>query len=78
MSVGGVVALLARSISRLTTRRPLLFRAPAMAGTKAVAIDAYDSQSRLLAGELRYVWGGGAELYWPIEEDGSAQHGRAG
>jgi hypothetical protein len=35
------------------------------------AINAYDSQSRLLGGELRYVWGKGVELYWPMDQDGS-------
>jgi LmbE family N-acetylglucosaminyl deacetylase len=78
VTVGGIVALFARSILRLTTRRPLLFRAPAVAATKATAIDAYDSQSRLLAGELRYVWDGAVELYWPMEGDAFAQHGRVG
>jgi LmbE family N-acetylglucosaminyl deacetylase len=71
LTVGAVVALFFRSISRLTTRRPLLFRAPAIAATKVAAIDAYDSQRRLLAGELRYVWGAGVELYWPLGKNGS-------
>ena len=39
--------------------------------TKAAAIGAYDSQSGLLGGELRYVWGKGVELYWPMKGDGS-------
>jgi hypothetical protein len=38
--------------------------------TKIAAIDAYDSQSRFLGDELRYVWGTGVELYWPMEDDG--------
>jgi LmbE family N-acetylglucosaminyl deacetylase len=72
LTVGAVLALTFRSISHLIMRRPLLFRAPATAATKVAAIDAYDSQRRLLAGELRYVWGAGVELYWPLEKDGSA------
>jgi LmbE family N-acetylglucosaminyl deacetylase len=72
VTVGVIVALLGRSIVRLTTRRPLLFRAPATAATKVAAIDAYDSQRRLLGGELRYVWDTGAEFYWPMEGDASA------
>ena len=72
VTVRAVLALLVRSSLRLTTRRPLLFRAPEIAATKVAAIDAYDSQSRLLAGELRYVWGADVELYWPMEGDGPA------
>ena len=72
VTVGAVVGLVVRSFVRLTTRRPLLFRAPGVAATKAAAIHAYDSQNRLLAGELHYVWGADVELYWPIERDGSA------
>jgi LmbE family N-acetylglucosaminyl deacetylase len=72
VTIGAVVALLGRSILRLTTQRPLLFRAPAIAAKKVAAIDAYDSQSRLLKGELRYVWGKDVELYWPMEVDGWA------
>lgn len=47
--------------------RALLLRAPEFVSTKAAAVAAYDSQSRLLAGELRYVWGTGVELYWPMD-----------
>ena len=72
MTVGTVLSLLVRSVSGLIRQRPLLFRAPGLAATKAAAIAAYDSQSRLLAGELRYVWGKGVELYWPMTGDGSA------
>jgi LmbE family N-acetylglucosaminyl deacetylase len=72
VTVGTAVALVARSISSLTRRRPLLFRAAGSAATKAAAIDAYDSQRKLLAGELRSVWGTGVELYWPLEAGGSA------
>jgi hypothetical protein len=41
--------------------------------TKVAAIDAYDSQMRLLGGELRYVWGTDVELYWPTDDEGSGQ-----
>ena len=44
---------------------------PGSAATKVAAIDAYDSQSKLLRGELHYVWGTGVELYWPMAGDGS-------
>ena len=36
--------------------------------TKVAAIGAYDSQSRLLLGELRYVWDTSVELYWPMDD----------
>jgi hypothetical protein len=55
----------------LAGRRALLFRAPESQPKKMAAINAYDSQSRLLGGELRYVWGKGVELYWPMDQDGS-------
>ena len=42
-------------------------RAPGSEPKKAAAIDAYDSQSRLLGGELSYVWGTAVELYWPMD-----------
>ena len=55
VTVSTVVRLLMRSILSLIRQRPLLFRAPGLAATKVAAIDAYDSQSRLLGGELRSV-----------------------
>ena len=64
-------SLLMRSIVSLIRQRPLLFRSPGIAATKAAAIRAYDSQSGLLGGELRYVWGKSVELYWPMKGDGS-------
>jgi LmbE family N-acetylglucosaminyl deacetylase len=67
VTAGSVCVMFARSILRLTARRPLRLRAPAVAATKVAAIGAYDSQSRLLAGELRYVWSKDVELYWPME-----------
>ena len=42
---------------------------------KLAAIDAYDSQRRLLKGELRYVWKTGVELYWPVDGAGSSGMG---
>jgi LmbE family N-acetylglucosaminyl deacetylase len=60
---------LLRSVLGLTVRRALLFRAPELKPIKASAIEAYDSQSKLLSGELRYVWGAGVELFWPVEGD---------
>jgi LmbE family N-acetylglucosaminyl deacetylase len=68
IGVRALASLLFGSISTLTRQRPLLFRAPQCAATKAAAIDAYDSQRRLLGGELRYVWGKGVELYWPMTD----------
>ena len=55
-----------RSFLGLPRRRALLLRAPGSAATKAAAIGAFDSQSRLLRGELRYVWDTDVELYWPV------------
>jgi LmbE family N-acetylglucosaminyl deacetylase len=72
-TLGSTASRLVRSVMGLTHRRPLLFRAPEAAAAKAAAIDAYDSQIRLLRGELRYVWGTGVELYWPMDNDGSGQ-----
>jgi LmbE family N-acetylglucosaminyl deacetylase len=56
-----------RSVLGLPRRRALLVRAPHSAATKAAAIGAYESQSRLLQGELRYVWDTDVELYWPTD-----------
>jgi LmbE family N-acetylglucosaminyl deacetylase len=72
VGVRALASLLLGSISTLARQRPLLFRAPQCAATKAEAIGAYDSQRRLLGGELRYVWGKGVELYWPMAEEESA------
>jgi LmbE family N-acetylglucosaminyl deacetylase len=60
-----------RAMLGLARRRPLIFRAPESLPKKMAAISAYDSQNRLLGGELRYVWGKGVELYWPMDQDGS-------
>ena len=68
VGVRALASLLFGSISTLMRQRPLVFRAPRCAATKAAAIDAYDSQRRLLGGELRYVWGKDVELFWPMTE----------
>lgn len=64
---GATIRQLARSLMGLSHGRPLLLRARRVAPVKATAIDCYESQQRLLAGELRYVWDKGVELYWPME-----------
>ncbi len=74
VTVGTAVVGFIRSVLGLARRRPLVLRAPESKPTKAAAIDAYDSQSRLLGGELRYVWGTGVELYWPMDGDGSGDY----
>jgi LmbE family N-acetylglucosaminyl deacetylase len=61
------IAQLVRSVLSLRGRRPLLLRAPRSQPTKVAAIGAYDSQRRLLNGELRYVWSKSIELYWPMQ-----------
>ena len=65
VGVGRAVLQVLRSVLRLPLQRPLLLRAPGAIPKKTTAIDAYDSQSALLRGELRYVWNTGVELYWP-------------
>ena len=54
----------ARSVFGLMGRRPLALRAPRYKSDKDLAIEAYESQRKLLDGELRYVWRTGVELYW--------------
>ena len=73
ITLGTAAARFVRSIFglTLTNRRALRLRAPGSAATKVAAIEAYDSQSKLLRGELHYVWGTGVELYWPMAGDGS-------
>jgi LmbE family N-acetylglucosaminyl deacetylase len=75
VTVGTAATQFVRSVVRLAGRRAVLLRAPGSMPTKAAAIDAYDSQSRLLRGELRYVWGTGVELYWPMDGEGSYDAG---
>jgi LmbE family N-acetylglucosaminyl deacetylase len=70
VTVRAAIAQIARSIFGLAGRRPLLLRAPGSVATKVAAIDAYDSQRRLLNGELRYVWSTGVELYWAMDGPG--------
>ena len=57
---------LARSVFGLIGQRPLILRAPRSRSDKAAAIEAYESQRKLLDGELRYVWRTGVELYRPM------------
>jgi LmbE family N-acetylglucosaminyl deacetylase len=57
----------ARSAIGLIRRRPLVLRASSAKSDKAAAIAAYESQRRLLDGELRYVWRTGVELYWKMD-----------
>ena len=66
------IAQLGRAVLSLSGRRPLLLRAPRSLPTKVAAIGAYDSQRRLLDGELRYVWSKSTELYWPMQGGGPA------
>jgi LmbE family N-acetylglucosaminyl deacetylase len=70
------IAQLARSVLRLRGSRPLLLRAPRSRPTKVAAIGAYDSQRRLLDGELRYVWSQSIELYWPMQGGGPGDERR--
>jgi LmbE family N-acetylglucosaminyl deacetylase len=72
VTVGTAVDQFVRSVLGLARRRAMLFRAPGSMPTKVAAIGAYDSQSRLLRGELRYVWDTGVELYWPMDDPGTA------
>jgi LmbE family N-acetylglucosaminyl deacetylase len=67
VTVSAAVVQLIRAAFGLSGRRALLFRASESMPTKVSAIDAYESQSRLLRGELRYVWGTSVELYWPMD-----------
>jgi hypothetical protein len=57
---------LARSVFGLIGRRPLIMRAARSRSDKMAAIEAHESQRKLLDGELRYVWRTGVELYWPM------------
>jgi LmbE family N-acetylglucosaminyl deacetylase len=57
---------LVRSVFSLTGRRPLVLRSARSKPEKKAAIEAYESQRRLLNGELRYVWRTGVEIYWKI------------
>jgi glycosyltransferase involved in cell wall biosynthesis/LmbE family N-acetylglucosaminyl deacetylase len=57
---------LTRSVCGLLGRRPLILRAARSRSDKTAAIEAYESQRKLLDGELRYVWRSGVELYRPM------------
>jgi LmbE family N-acetylglucosaminyl deacetylase/glycosyltransferase involved in cell wall biosynthesis len=63
---GMTVLQFARSVFGLLRRRPLILRAARSGSDKTAAIDAYESQRKLLDGELRYVWRTGVELYRPM------------
>jgi LmbE family N-acetylglucosaminyl deacetylase len=67
VAVGTSVVQFIRSVLGLASRRALVLRAPGSTQTKMAAIDAYDSQCRLLRGELSYVWATDVELYWPMD-----------
>jgi LmbE family N-acetylglucosaminyl deacetylase len=67
VGMSAAIVQLIRAAFGLSGRRALLFRASESTPRKVSAIGAYESQSRLLGGELRYVWGTGVELYWPTE-----------
>jgi hypothetical protein len=67
VTVSAAVVQLIRAAFGQSGRRALLFRASGSSPTKVSAIGAYESQSRLLGGELRYVWRAGVELYWPAD-----------
>jgi LmbE family N-acetylglucosaminyl deacetylase len=71
VTAGASLVQLARSILGLPGRRPLGFRAPGSTSAKVAAVEAHDSQRKLLDGELRYVWGKDIELYWPMDGDRS-------
>jgi LmbE family N-acetylglucosaminyl deacetylase len=73
VTAGAAVVQFVRSVFRLAGRRPLVFRAPGPTATKVAAISAYDSQRRLLDGELRYVWGRSTELYWAMDGQARAE-----
>ena len=72
-TLGTTAVQFARSTFGLTNRRALLLRAPESTATKVAAIGAYDSQIRLLNGELHYVWGTAVELYWPMDGQARAE-----
>ena len=61
----------ARSVLGLAHRRALLFRSSTAVAAKAAAIDTYESQRKLLQGELHYVWKTDVELYWSVGGEGS-------
>jgi LmbE family N-acetylglucosaminyl deacetylase len=70
VTAAAAAAQFVRSVLGLADRRALLLRAARSMSTKCAAIDAYDSQCRLLGGELSFVWGTSVELYWPLDQHG--------
>jgi len=65
-TVAATLLQIARSVFSLIRRRPLILRATTSISDKTAAIGAYESQRRLLNGELRYVWRTGVEIYWKM------------
>jgi LmbE family N-acetylglucosaminyl deacetylase len=66
----------ARSVFGVVGQRPLILRAAESLPDKEAAIAAYQSQLRLLNGELRYVWRTEVEIYAKISvlQDPSSSH----
>ena len=73
VTLGSTCERFARSVVGLSGQRALLLRAPGCKPAKIAAINAYESQRKLLGGELRYVWSKGVELYWPMDRHGSSE-----
>jgi LmbE family N-acetylglucosaminyl deacetylase len=71
MTVRALLWRFARSVVGLADRRALLFRSSTAVAAKAAAIDTYQSQRKLLQGELHYVWKTDVELYWSVGGEGS-------
>ena len=73
VTVSATLLQFARSVFGLVGRRPLILRAGRSKSDKKAAIEAYDSQRRLLNGELRYVWRTGVEIYWKMNDPTSCR-----
>jgi LmbE family N-acetylglucosaminyl deacetylase len=65
-SVARTLRQFARSVLGLLGRRPMILRAASSGREKIAAIEAHESQRKLLDGELRYVWRTHVELYRPM------------
>ena len=66
VTVSATLLQLTRSVFRLIGQRPLVLRAAKSKPDKKAAVEAHESQRRLLNGELRYVWRTGVEIYRKI------------
>jgi len=80
VTLSATLVQFARSVFGLVGRRPLALRAPRCKPEKRLAVEAYESQRKLLNGELRYVWRTGVELYWKADvfsDSTSARPGRS-